>query len=177
MNETKTLCSGVFVWTNQRPLSRSRDHSRPIRGQHSILFAGWWWLGGEKALWCQKKWSRRQEKHLIIHGLKIREHSLVRPIRGKYSGHVITLGQSEDSIQVTWSLSTNRDQSTQMIAGLQKQIFRIDVRSQNQQEMLAVDKMSSYPNFLNTDPVFCVKFNIWAEQNQRTLDSGKNKGF
>ena len=37
---------------------------------------------------------------------KSRDHS--RPIRGQYPGHVITLDQSEASIQVAWSLSTNQ---------------------------------------------------------------------
>ena len=31
-----------------------------------------------------------------------------QPIRGQYPGHVITLSQSEASIQVTWSLSAQR---------------------------------------------------------------------
>ena len=34
------------------------------------------------------------------------DHS--RPIRGQYPGHVITLSQSEASIQVMWSVSTNQ---------------------------------------------------------------------
>ena len=40
--------------------------------------------------------------------LKCWEHT-TRPIKGQYPGHVITLDQSEASIQVTWSLLTNEN--------------------------------------------------------------------
>ena len=41
-------------------------------------------------------------------GGKVRSRDLCWPITGQYSGHLIKLGQSEASIQVTWSDSTNQ---------------------------------------------------------------------
>ena len=69
--------------TNQRPVSRSCYHSRPIRPE------------GAPALSTNQRPVSRSCDHS-------------RPIRDQYQGHVITLDQSETSIQVMWSLSTNQ---------------------------------------------------------------------
>ena len=85
--------------TNQRPVSRSRDHSRPIRCQYPGHVIN---LNQSEAT-IQVTWSFSTNQRPIS---RSRDHS--RPIRGHYPGHVNILNQSEATIQVTWSFSTNQ---------------------------------------------------------------------
>ena len=109
------------VMTNQRPVSRSRDHSRPIRGQYPvadvvviwILCVSWPWMFPEQS----KVHYRIVQYHHTLHSAWVvpvtnkrpvsGSRDLFRPMRGQYPVHLITLDQWEASIQVTWSLSTN----------------------------------------------------------------------
>ncbi len=99
--------------SNQRSVFRSRDLYWPIRGQYSGHVTSI--VQSETSIYLESLHGLLQPRLKLLNLLGQVPHLSIQtitnlqyqPIRGQYSGHVISIDQSQASIQVTWLLVTN----------------------------------------------------------------------